>query len=149
MAAVVVEVADAVAAALNAATLSQPFTAERTYLLTRELPEAAGLKVTVVPAGYALTAIDLTPRFAFDAVVEVWVQQRAAPANGEVDPLVLLAEEVAGVFGVPRLPGYPRARCTGVAVLARDGRPLAADRDALEELRTFTSVVSLTFRVTR
>ena len=43
MSAVVVEIAEAVTAALNAATLSQTFVAERAYVPVHELPDLVDL----------------------------------------------------------------------------------------------------------
>ena len=49
MAADILNLADAIVADLNGHSFSQPFTAERGYLPTFELPELGDLKVTVVP----------------------------------------------------------------------------------------------------
>lgn len=141
--AVLVQIADAVVAELNAASLSQTFTAERAYVPVHELTAAAGLKVTVVPEGYSVSPVDLA-RHAFDCHVEVTVQQRAdPPTNGAVDPLLLLAQEVIDLFLGRRLESFPAARCIGVT------RQPAYDRNDLETLRTFAAVVPLVFRVTR
>lgn len=100
-------VADAVVAALNAGTFSQSFTAARSYAGWRlKLETLDGLRVDVVPAEYADTA--LASQGTDEAVcrVDVVVRKKLDPSdsssgvatNAAVDPLVALVEEIARFF---------------------------------------------------
>lgn len=151
MAAVLIEIADAVAAALNGAALSQVFTAERAYVPVHDLEDLDALKVTVVPAGLTLALLDRSPRHMHDYVVDVGVQKRfgsgaLTPAEilAACDPLMKLTEEVVDLFRGKALPvAAGSAVCTAAA-----NNPVFAPAHA-DEKRVFTSVVSLTFRLGR
>lgn len=138
-----VAVADAVVEALNDATLSQDLAAERAYVPVHTLKElAAGLKVTVVPA--ALTASPLSRRDDdFDYLVDVGIQRKLDGVGpDDVDPLMLLAQEIVDLFRNKPL-GETGARCMRVA-----NAPVF-DPASLDERRVFVSVISLTFRKAR
>jgi hypothetical protein len=154
--AAVVTIAEAVKDRLNAppAPLSQSFTAIRAYVPTfgkqdSDADEFAELRVTVVAA--ELTMATLSRRDDdFDYVVDVAIQKRIdreaiedADFNAEVDPLMLLAEEVMDLFRGKRLTGYETALCVAAA-----NRPIFAP-EHLDEQRLFTSLIRLTFRVAR
>lgn len=154
MAATVLEIADAVVAALNGASLSQSFAAERLYVPVHELDGLADLTVSVVPNGLSMTGLDRTPRHLIDYVVDIGIQQRiggtsAVPAtptqvNARGDALMALTEEVVDLFrGQPLAAGGRRAWC-----VAAENRPIFRP-DHFDEMRVFTSVVSLTFRLGR
>jgi hypothetical protein len=151
--AVVIEIADAVAAELNAAELSMPFVAERRYVprfkLRRNQPgEGAGLpdldtlRVSVVPR--ELSAVTLTRRsHDFDYLIDVAVQKRLEddePAT--VDPYMQLTEEVLDLFRGGTLPGLD-AKCVAVT-----NEPIYAP-EHLNDSNVFTSLVTLTFRKAR
>lgn len=128
---------------LNAATLSLPFVAVRGYVPVYELPGMTDLRVTVIPAAQLVTAFDLNRRHAFDCQIDVVVQQRAEPTAVLCDPLMDLVEEIIDLFRVAGpLPGTA-ARNVGVA------NDTCFDRLELDTKRLFSSVVSLTFRLTR
>lgn len=142
MSAVVVEIAEAVTTAINAATLSQTFVAERAYVPVHELPDLVDLAVTVVP-----TSIGVTPltRHSDDHeyTVDVGVQKRCTPDTTDADPLMLLVEEIIDLFRGKTLTGYTAAKCLRVA-----NDPIYVPAH-LDDERVFTSVVTLTFRVAR
>lgn len=142
MSAVVVEIAEAVTAVLNAATLSQTFTAERAYVPVHELTDLVDLAVTVVP-----TSIGVTPltRHSDDHeyTVDIGVQKRCAPDPTDADPLMLLVQEIIDLFRGKTLTGYTAAKCLNVA-----NDPIYVPAH-LDDERVFTSVVTLTFRVAR
>ena len=142
MSAVVVEIAESVTAVLNAATLSQAFTAERAYVPVHELPDLVDLAVTVVP-----TSIGVTPltRHSDDHeyTVDIGVQKRCTPDPTEADPFMLLVEEIVDLFRGKALTDYTAAKCVRVA---NDPIYVPAHMD---DERVFTSVVTLTFRVAR
>jgi len=141
MGSVIVAVADAVTESLNAATFSEPFTALRHYQPLFELKDMKNLHVSVVPSG---VAIAMRNRGHSDAEVkiDVAVQKKLARADAqEIDPLMVLVEEIAEHFKTKRLPGLPQA-----VWVKTENAPIYA-QEHLAELRQFTSVLSFTFRV--
>ena len=141
--AVITDIADAIVAELNAATLSQPVTAERHYLPRFDLPEMQTLHVTVVPKGVVLASGDRS-RGQGDYSSDVAVQRKFATGdNAELDALTNLTEEIANHFRGRRLASYPDA-----AWLKTEQTVLYA-QEHLAELRQFTSVLTFTYRVLR
>jgi hypothetical protein len=143
MSSVIVGIADAVTEALNGATLSQPVTAQRSYLPRFELPEMAQLKVTVVPSAVEITTAGrnrATERYRID----IGVQKKLASEDvAEVDALSGLAQEIADHFRFKRLAGYPSA------VWVRTEHEPLYDPAHMEQMRQFTAVIRLTYQVTR
>jgi hypothetical protein len=78
-----------------------------------------------------------------DFQIDVAVQQRLDPTAGNFDALMELVEEIADHVRSHPLAGFPQARCVEV-----DNEPVYA-LDHLDELRQFTSVLTLTYRVWR
>jgi hypothetical protein len=148
--AIIVIIADAVTAALNGASLSQVFTAERAYVPIHELKDLSTLRVSVVAASLEGALLDRSGRNLYSYVIDVGVQQAigrgpmsAADINVVSDPLMLLAQEIADLFDGQSLETYPRARCVDVKNV-----PIYVPQH-IDEMRVFTSVVSLTFRLGR
>ena len=139
MAATILDIADAVVAQPNGATLSQPVAAERHYQPQFELSEMTELRVSVVPRSVTSKGLDRN-RDSFDYKIAVAVQQKLDPMPGNLDALMELVEEIADHFRSEPLAGYPQARCTEV-----ENVPVYAV-EHLDEFRQFTSVVTLTFR---
>lgn len=139
MAALLVEVADAVVAALNAATLSREFTAVRDWRPVETIEGLEDLSVTVVPrAAGGERASRAADRAAYS--VEVSVRQKPeGVTNADIDPLVLLCQEVADLFRGRPLEGMPALTCTGWAI-----DPVVGQED-LEQSRSFASLVALQF----
>jgi len=140
--AVIIDIADAVVAQLNGTTFSQPVTAERHYQPNFELSEMSELKVSVVPRSLASKSLDRN-RDSFDYLIDIAVQQKTDMSRPALDALMALVEEIADLFRTQPLAGFPSARCTEVK-----NEPVYA-LEHLDELRQFTSVVTLTFRVWR
>ena len=137
----VIQVAEAVTAELNAAELSQTVTAERHYVPLFELPEMNELHVTVVPRGVQIENADRT-RALHDVQIDIAVQKKFETGDlTEIDPLLALVEEIAEWFRLHRLASFPNARW-----IKTEHKPLYA-QDHWEEFRQFTSVLVLTFRV--
>ena len=137
----ITQVAEAVVAELNATTFSQPLTATRAYLPRVELADLKTLKVSVVPSSLTVTAASRT-QIQRDVAIDVAVQQKlAAEQNAVLDPLLALAEEIAEHFRAKRLDSLPGALC-----VQTEFKPIYAP-EHIEQLRTFTSVITLTFRV--
>ena len=139
----ITQVANAVVSELNAATFSQPFTATRAYVPRCELPDLKTLTVTVVPSSASVTAAGRGPA-QHDVAIDIAVQQKIdSEQNAALDPLLALAEEIAEHFRAKRLSTFMDALWSRTEFTA-----LYAP-EHLEQLRTFTSVVTLTFRIVR
>lgn len=137
----ITQIAEAVVAALNAATFSQSITAMRSYLPRVELADLKTLKVTVVPSSVSVVTASRgqTQR---DVAIDVAVQKKLAnEENSDLDPLLTLAEEIAEHFRGKRLDSFPDA-----AWVKTEFKPIYAP-EHIEQLRTFTSVMTFTFRV--
>src|SRR5690554_6300885 len=98
---IVVDIADAVTAELNAAppaTFDPPFTAERRVLPVFELADLAELRVTVVPKGVQITGSTRSAS-QYDISVDIGVQRKLAPGSGDPDTEVAtlgsLVDEIA------------------------------------------------------
>ncbi len=141
MTAALVRVADAVVAEINAAALSMPVTAARAYQPVFDLAEMKDLHVTVVPKGVEqeLGSRSGTPR---EVKVDVAVQKKLVAADAaEIDPLVELVEEIAGIFKLKRLAGCNQA------VWAKTENVPVYSQEHMSELRQFTSVLTFTFQL--
>ncbi|HNB60283.1 MAG TPA: hypothetical protein PK308_08205 [Phycisphaerales bacterium] len=139
MPAAIVQLADAVVADLNAATFSQPFTAQRSYLPRWKLEELATIRVTVVPKDDVGERASRA-QWQEDYQLDVAIQQRlGANETAQMDALVLLGQELADYFK-SRNPAGDLATLVAVAFA-----PLF-DPDHLEKHKTLTTVLNLTFR---
>ena len=137
----ITQVAEAVIAELNGATLSQPFTAVRSYLPRSKLAELKTLKVTVVPSGLSVVTAS-RGQTQQDVAIDVAVQQKlTGEENADLDPLLALAEEIAAHFRGKRLSSFSNA------IWVKTEFKTIYAPDHIDQLRTFTSVVTLTFRV--
>ena len=141
--AVITDIAEAVVAELNAASFSQSFTAARAYSPEFELPDMETLRVTVVPTGITTQPGSRSHR-QHDYTVDVAVQKKLQSAdNDEIDALMTLAEEVGDHFRFQRLPSFPNEMW-----LKTENDPVYAS-EHIRELRQFTSILTVTFRVAR
>ncbi|CAN5495908.1 hypothetical protein BH11PLA2_BH11PLA2_22800 [soil metagenome] len=140
--AVIIDIANAVVATLNAGTFSQAFTAERHYLPRFELPDMATLRVSVVPKGITSTALD-RKRDQVDYRIDVALQHKTGTDLATLDALMTLAEEIGDYLQATALVGYPQARCFDMV-----NEPIYAP-EHLEEFRQFTSLMTFTYRVWR
>ena len=137
----IVQVAQAVTDELNAATFPQSFTAERRYAPQYELAEMDTLHVTVVPKALTVATAGRNAG-QFDCQIDVAVQKRfQTDSPDEIDPLMDLAEEIAEFFRQRRLSNLPSA-----AWVKTEHKPVFAP-EHMQELRQFTSVLTLTYRM--
>lgn len=135
-----IDIADAVAAELNNAELSLEFTAEVNLKPEFELKDLKDLKVTVVPKSLKFSGA-IRQESAKEVQIDIGVQKKTA-APEQLAALLQLAEEIAGIFDRKRLTEYPKAVCIEI-----ENEPVY-DSEHLRQLRQFTSVVTLKFRVT-
>ena len=141
--AVIVDIAEAVKAELNAGQFSQAFTADRTYRPTRELVDLKDLRVTVVPRGIGMESASRSggqDEYSVDVAIRKKVSAGAA-GDAEADELMLLVEEIAAFFARRRLVGLEKA------IWVRTENVPAFSSDHLEESSVFISLVTVTFRV--
>lgn len=135
-----IALADAVVAELNGGAFSQPFTAERHYRPVFSLPQMATLHVSVVPSGLTeqIQARDQVRR---ECQIDVAVQKKLTTGDhAEIDTLMDLVQEIADFVRFKTLNTDPPAVCVRLA-----NEPIYAP-EHLEQKRTFTSVLTLTFR---
>lgn len=142
MSASMVAIADAVTAELNGHSFSQPFNAQRLYLPIFDMQAMSELKVTVVPKSISSSSLDRS-RDNFDYQIDIAIQKKTPNEIAVIDSLMLLVEEIGDHFRSNPLSSFPGARCTSV-----ENTPVYAP-DHLQELRQFTSVLTLTFRLWR
>ena len=141
--ALIIDIADAVAAELNAApagTFVPAFTAVRRVLPAFELAELAELRVSVVPKGVEISGAMRSVN-QFDCQVDIGVQQKLGKdMDAGVATLCNLVEAIAAYLRCRPLAGAPRA-----AWVRTQNDPVYAP-DHLANERTFTSVLTLTYR---
>jgi hypothetical protein len=146
--AVVIEIADAVVTALNAAKLSQPVEAQRHYLPEFDLADMDALHVSVVPAELEEEIADRSRDWA-EYKIHVAVQKRVSKQDPPgldataIDGLMTLVEEIDDLFRHKPLAGYGQAHWTKT-----ENKPIY-DPKHLKDQGQFTSLLVLTFRVTR
>ena len=138
---IVAEIAQAVVDTINAASLSQPVTAERHYQPIFDLADLRTLKVSVVPKSVKLSAANRALQVR-EYQVDVGVQKKLGQVDAaHMDPLIELVDEIAALFKFKRLPGYEPA-----VWMKSEVDPLYA-QEHLQQYRQFTSVLTLTFKV--
>jgi len=142
----IVDIANAVMAELNGHTFSRSFTAQRLYRPVFDLGEMKTLHVSVVPKGVELQGASRT-LVQHDYQIDVGVQKKlpTSPSgdDAEIDALMALVEEIADFFRQRRLQTMPSA-----VWVQTQNLPIYS-QEHLEQMRQFTSVLTLTFRVLR
>jgi hypothetical protein len=139
-----IAIANAIAASLNAQGFVPAITAVRTHLPIFDLGQVGdALKVSVVPRSVAVEGATRTSNF-FDVATDIGVQQRVDPNDPTViDTLLDLVEQIGDHLRLKRLDTFPDAQW-----LASEHDPILA-AEHLERLSVFTSVLTITHRVTR
>jgi hypothetical protein len=140
MASIVVQIADAVKAQLEAETFSLPVTVKRAYSPSYDLKDMDGVRVTVVPEGNQITNLDRN-RFSNAVSVDVAVQRKVAsdePAT--VDPLMGLMQEVIDCLKANRrLTAFPDC-----SFMRADAKAIYSPAHVAEK-RLFTAVTTFTY----
>lgn len=139
----IIDIAEAVATELNAAesgTFSQAFTAQRKVIPAYKLEELDGLKVSVVPKAIEITAATRIGG-QHDFAMDIGIQKRVGrDVDADVQTLIVLVDEIAEYLRKRSLSGAPWAtwlRCVNDPIYVPEH---------LTEDRTFTSVLTLTYR---
>lgn len=143
MSSTTIQIADAVVAELNDASLSLPFTARRSYLPTYKLEELDELHVTVIAKDVVGEMVDRS-RDNETHRIDVGIQKRLSEiANGTIDPLMQVSREIRDHLKRRQLTDFPTA-----AIIGFEHDPVYVPRH-LEEHNQFTSVITLSYLVTR
>ena len=139
----VLQVADSVTAQLNAAEFDFEFVAERLYVPNFDLEDMKELRVSVVPRDVELLPHDRAHN-RYHCRVDVAVQKKFSKGtNEEIDPLVDLVEKIADEFRLKRLVSFQAARCI------KAEHVVLYSSEHWEQLRQFTSLLTLTFELAR
>lgn len=148
MAAAIVSLADAVVTDLNAATLSQSFTAARITTPAKKLSELTSLVVNVRASGERITIVSRSGVRTVEYDIDVAVRKKLTNTsnNTEHDGLVQLVEEIAGYFAGRTVTG--RSEKLLGASTDENGSTLWVV-DEVEGHRCFISVITLTFQGSR
>lgn len=136
----IADLADLLVAALNAGTFSESFTAARRPIPLFNLEELKDLTVTVVPRTLETTM--LTRRHDMHEIaIDIAIQKRVeSEDNDELDPLLNLVQEINDAVN--------RTDLGGAKWLKTENDPIYAP-DHLHEKRVFTSVLTVTYSLTR
>ena len=137
------DVADAVHAEIAESTFSLPVKAIRAYRHDQTLPEGKEIRVSVVPNGITMTP---AARAVCSYTIEIYVvvTRKVGDARPEtITPLLGVVEEVIEFFRLRRLEKYPAAIWTGTEL-----KPMVSS-EHLENLKQFTSLITLTLKVVR
>lgn len=139
----VLQVADSVTAQLNAAEFDFDFVAERMYVPNFDLEDMKELRVSVVPRDVELLPHDRAHN-RYHCRVDVAVQKKFSKGtNEEIDPLVDLVEKITDEFRLKRLVSFQAARCV------KAEHAVLYSSEHWEQLRQFTSLLTLTFELAR
>jgi len=139
--ALAIDISDAVVAELAGGAFSQSFTPQRRVLPEYELADLKDLQVTVVPATVETSGASRTLSQQ-DVRIDVGIQKKLGKdIDTEVPELCGLVDEIAEFLNRRTLQAAPQAVWVKTA-----NEPIYA-ADHLAEQRTFTSVLTLTYRV--
>jgi hypothetical protein len=139
----VLQVADSVTAQLNAAEFDFEFVAERMYVPNFDLEDMKELRVSVVPRDVELMPHDRAHN-KYHCRIDVAVQKKFSKGtNEEIDPLVDFVEKIADEFRLKRLTSFQAARCV------KAEHSVLYSSEHWEQLRQFTSLLTLTFELAR
>lgn len=139
----VVRIADAVVADLNAGTFAEPFTAERLFSPVFELPDMQALHVSVVPRSITTQPCTRAAGF-FDYNIDIGVQKKLNSDDPtEVEGQLALVEQIGDYLRNRKLAAMPETTW-----IKAENAPVYLP-EHLEQLRQFTSVMTVTYRVMR
>jgi len=139
--ALAIDIADAVVTELAGGAFSQPITPMRRVLPEYELADLKDLRVTVVPAAVGIETASRTLS-QHDVRIDIGIQKKLGKdIDTEVAQLCGLVDEIGEFLKRRPLQAAPSAAWVKLA-----NEPIYA-ADHLAEQRTFTSVLTLIYRV--
>ena len=137
----ITEITQAVVEELNSESWSLPFAARRLYRPRFEPADLKTLQVSVVPRSLTIEADsrgDDNRQYQIDLAIQ---QKLTTESAEEIEPLLALADEIVRHFKLRRLTAMPGALCVKI-----EHDPIYAV-EHLDELRCFTSILTLSFRI--
>lgn len=140
----IVDIAEAVVAEINdAGVLPGGVLAQRHYVPTFELKDMDTLHVSVVPRAVAIQPMGRA-YCQHDVQIDIGIQQRFQDDQQiTIDALMQQVEQISDLLRAKRLAQLP-----GAVWLRSQNDPIYAP-EHMDQLRQFTSVLTLTYRVTR
>ena len=136
----IADIADAVVAELNAGSFSETLGVERAYQPTFDLKDMKDLHVTVVPKSVT-TAPASRADDQIDFAIDIGIQKKlGSDAKAEADALMALVSEIAAFLNRRPLTAMP-----DVVWVSAVNEPIFSP-DHFEQLRQFTSVLTVTYR---
>jgi hypothetical protein len=140
----ILDIADAIVTALNAATLSQTFTAVRSYVPKFDLTTSTGYQVSVVPKADSREPGGQSTDSA-ELLIDIGVMKKldafttAAAELAEIDAAMLLCDEIRALVNRHRLAAIDTAICVKI-----EQNPIYSV-DQADEARTFLTVLTTTW----
>ena len=138
------DIADAVLSQVQSALAGNQgltFAGQRAYLPAFDLKNLSTMQIIVVPRAVAIEAIARNES-QYDYGVDIGVYKKLATmAPSEIDPIMGVVEQLAATFDRKQLPAYPAATCIKVEYSH------LYSWEQMDQLRQFTAVMTLTFRV--
>jgi hypothetical protein len=140
----IIDIAEAVVAEINDAdVLPSGISAQRHYVPTFELKDMDTLHVSVVPRAVAIQPMGRA-YCQHDVQIDIGIQQRFQDDQQiTIDALMQQVEQISDLLRAKRLAQLP-----GAVWLRSQNDPIYAP-EHMDQLRQFTSVLTLTYRVTR
>jgi hypothetical protein len=140
----IIDIAEAVVYEINNAdVLPSGVNAQRHYVPTFELKDMDTLHVSVVPRGVSIQTMNRA-YFQHDVQIDIGIQQRFKDDQQlTLDVLMQQVEQISNLLTGKRLAELPAA-----VWLRTENDPIYAP-EHMDRLRQFTSVLTLTYRVTR
>ena len=140
----VIDVADAVAAEINVSQLAiSGLSAQRHYRPQFELVELKSTRISVVPKSIVITGLARASN-QHDCSVDIAVQKKLSSLDpSEIDPLMLLVQDLSDLLRLTRLSAMPTALW-----VKTENAPIYA-LEHLENQRVFTALLTVTYRVMR
>ena len=139
-----IDLAEAVSRTEQCGVLPAGVAAQRHYVPAFELKEMDTLHVSVVPKAVAIQPMGRTA-YQHDVEIDIGIQQRFPPGNEtmEIDTLMDLVEQVSDLLRGKRLTALSNA-----VWLRSRNEPIYSPQH-MDQLRQFTSVLTLTYRIAR
>lgn len=139
----IITIADAVVASLNEASFNPEFTAQRLYQPIFELSDMQTLHVSVVPRSETISGASRSEEY-FDHAIDIGVQKKLDTTGlDEIDALMDLVEQIVDHLRHRRLAEEPTATWMSIK------RDPVFVVEHLDQLRQFTGVLTVTYRMRR
>jgi hypothetical protein len=139
----ILQIAESVTSQLNASNFGLTFQAQRLYVANFDLEDMKELRVSVVPRDVEILPHDRSQN-RYHCRVDIAIQKKFDHGtNQEIDALVDLGEQIADEFRLKRLLSFQAARCIKVE------HTVLYSSEHWEQLRLFTSLLTLTFEIAK